>query len=121
MTDPVQAELEKLRADFAFLEDCLGAAQRNGKTLSEAKRALVAELADLRREVKAWRGLAEYALEGPTHRRSAELPFLNIHRQWVCFSHDSKEREGKVGKGPTPQSAAIALAEQLGILPKEEA
>lgn len=84
------------------------------------------ELAALRREVKAWRGLI--AWEQQSYRRIDWPVDVSSGEETALYSARAHTYGGThysgpcwYGRGPTPQSAAIALAEQLGILPKEEA
>jgi hypothetical protein len=76
------------------------------------------ELAALRREVAAWRALAEHLSSDGTR---GAFPYLNIQGRWFAYASNPDNTYGLDVVADTPQSAAIALAEQLGILPKGEA
>ena len=95
----------------------------NAPTLATA--AEQSELAALRREVAAWRALAElpsrrYDVFFPGRRTAGDFAgSVGDRTKRVIDEYGAVYVPRVLGEGETPGAAAVALAEQLGLLPKE--
>lgn len=59
-----------------------------------------------------WELLAEW---GNQRGRSVSVPYVNIHKRWVCVAGDETADESWAETGLTPSAALLGLCAKLGL------